>query len=85
MSTLEKWVSIMSFLHDGTIQILKIRLMMRRLLLKNQIKKQNTNLYAYTNDVTSSNESRTQILTHKNCDYSSVRTMHMEQEEKLSV
>lgn len=39
MSTLEKWVSIMSFLHDGTIQILKIRLMMRRLLLKNQIKK----------------------------------------------
>lgn len=39
MSTLEKRVLIMSFLHDGTIQILKIRLMMRRLLLKNQIKK----------------------------------------------
>lgn len=25
------------------------------------------------------------FLTHKNCDYSSVRTMHMEQEKKLSV
>ena len=34
----EKWVSIMSFLHDGIIQISKIRLMMRRLLLKNQMK-----------------------------------------------